>query len=272
MSGDDILCHCKQMSLPLFSPLQFAKSKSPSKLRALQDVTRAQFGKSAINVHAAYRDAKRVQGVDKLPGLYVLCACVESVGPCCVNCAGPEYVFKIGLTVDLASRLDQYHTSYPKGFTILHLYVLKQPDGSHFPQDAYITGLLEAGETKLLNALEAHPQVQRIRWIRPGRSEWFSTTNKDALKNLLDWVFGTRFAPNRFTLKTGREGVFVQQPVAEGGRPSTGYLTRYGEEERQQCAFTVGAARRASGKPMGFQNLVKAERQAMKKRKLDFDV
>jgi hypothetical protein len=261
------------MSQPLFSPFKFAKSQSPSKLKILEEVTRAQYGKTAVNVHGEYAAAKRIQGVDKLPGLYIICACVESIGPCCTNCTGPEIVFKIGLSTDLATRLDHYHTSYPKGFTIMHLYVLKQLDGSYFPQDAYLRTLLEEGERLLLNAFEADPSFSRIRWIRPGRSEWFSTFHKEALKPVLDAVFGVRGAFRPILLKNGRGGIFVDQRVAPEGRPSFGYLTRYGEEERQKCAFTVAEARRASAASMGFLNLVKEEKAGMreKKRRLGFD-
>lgn len=117
-----------------------------------------------------------------LPGIYVITPCTNANQTACV--ADSHISVKVGMGIDLANRLDTYHTYFPYGFTILRLYVLERvvrtdTERSHdvFKEDQItesdLVNMLETAETHILRYLHYALPFNKLVITRPARSEWF---------------------------------------------------------------------------------------------------
>lgn len=153
------------------------------------------WGVDNINLHPLYKKYGVQIGRDELPGIYIICACVEN-GPLnhtpCQNCtmvnaygdAKPR-LFKVGLARDLATRFNQYHTDYPYGFTVLAVYVMTDETGALLDSTHPGYGrLLETMERAFLLAFLDVSELNVT--TRPGTAEFFLMSPKYVQKGLFD--------------------------------------------------------------------------------------
>lgn len=152
------------------------------------------WGKQNVNLHEVYKKhGVEIGGRVKLPGIYVVCACVEA-GPlnrlACANCSAltdattyTPLLFKVGLASDLAHRFDQYHTYYPYGFNVISVFVMTDPNGNLLPPCAAATKLLKYMESHFLSAFRDVCDYNPT--TRPGSAEFFRMAARDVREGLL---------------------------------------------------------------------------------------
>lgn len=150
------------------------------------------YGRNNMNLYDLYEslDANLTDANDKVPGIYIICGCPQSPGVQCDECQrgnGRTTTFKVGQSIDLATRLNQYHTSFPHGFQFMRLFALVDPETRRRPpmstadEVRAVKAVLDAAEYNIINRLnKLAPRVQGINFVRRGVPEYFTTD---------DWTF-----------------------------------------------------------------------------------
>jgi ribosomal protein L12E/L44/L45/RPP1/RPP2 len=208
-----------------------------------------QWGKELVNLRSLYEGNRLLMGTHDVPGIYFLCACIETSGDMCNNCNGKGDLWvKVGLAEDLASRFASYHGYYPNGFTVLHILVLTQEDGTLFPQGSSDTKkLLRSAENLILNGMRTC--AEPLLGVRPGFTEYFRVPHANIANFNTSVKYFTKWTP--LMLEAWEETVGDPAPINANKQfvihspttTATAILMKHGTES----ISSIGRVTRSSG-------------------------
>lgn len=148
------------------------------------------YGTAALDLEEVYGKYTNKSLIDRdgnpfngLPGIYILTPCSTDAQKPCVSETN-KILIKVGNAMDLANRLDKYHTYFPYGFTILRLYVLERaertaaglqhaPFEKHQVSSSNIQSMIDTAETHIFRYIHYTLKMHKLVITRPSRSEWF---------------------------------------------------------------------------------------------------
>lgn len=199
----------------------------------LQPGSKPRFGTGGLNLIDVYEQygkdsfTRSSSPFEGLPGIYVITPCANADQTPCVP--DKKITIKVGTAKDLAYRLDDYHTYFPYGFTILRLYVLERAERAgdtrtHAPftsaqiDESEIENMLENAETHIFRYMHYTLPFKKMVITRPARSEWFradsaSKTLEYNLKRLDAFVTTLKLLPPSMPLSATSPvyGTFFKQ-------------------------------------------------------------
>jgi hypothetical protein len=210
-------------------------------------------GRQFVNLGNEYelfgRNILSAEKNQRIPGLYFICGCMEKLRDC-QNCSFDERTsmkVKVGIAVDFVDRFTSYHTYFPRGFTILHLFafVYKDDMGSDRlfdleNEEIYreVKFVLRRAEDDVLRALKSKEGITSMEEVvTKNRTEWLEFRRKfdEPVRVSIINELNEKSAGKRY--QVGRKlGKFVQVCCEGPGKASIidRAITRTHLRERQE--------------------------------------